>query len=257
MGEQVTDAEFEKAIADEAARAFPDIGVDWETNEGDLFGGAISYEPDRKHFCDGARFARKLMSEPRESLPSQLPNDDEVREKANERADYHGWTNGDKQWPDYDCSVHRTAFLDGFRECYEWLTAHLGVTLTAESESAKSAAEDALRAGFDHPCRETCSGWKQGRERGEFDAKERIAELEAELRAEKMLKDAALLDRVRDRNTAKKRIDELEAELTKRRAAFEGLCRENRDLETEVTQLMDENARLKADIAHIYNAQNG
>lgn len=26
-----------------------------------------------------------------------------------------------------------------------------------------------MEAGFDHPCRETCSGWVQGRERGIFD----------------------------------------------------------------------------------------
>lgn len=26
-----------------------------------------------------------------------------------------------------------------------------------------------LKAGFDHPCRETCSGWRQGFERGALD----------------------------------------------------------------------------------------
>lgn len=26
-----------------------------------------------------------------------------------------------------------------------------------------------FKAGFDHPCRQTCSGWKQGFERGEHD----------------------------------------------------------------------------------------
>jgi len=31
--------------------------------------------------------------------------------------------------------------------------------------------------GFDHPCRETCSGWKQGKERGEFNSKKEIEEL--------------------------------------------------------------------------------
>jgi hypothetical protein len=35
-----------------------------------------------------------------------------------------------------------------------------------------------LEAGFDHPCRETCSGWKQGRERGEYDSKVKLANLE-------------------------------------------------------------------------------
>jgi len=31
-----------------------------------------------------------------------------------------------------------------------------------------------MAAGFDHPCRETCSGWAQGRERGLFEAKQDI-----------------------------------------------------------------------------------
>ncbi len=35
--------------------------------------------------------------------------------------------------------------------------------------------DSALTAGFDHPCRQTCSGWTQGRERGRLDAT-RIAE---------------------------------------------------------------------------------
>lgn len=29
-----------------------------------------------------------------------------------------------------------------------------------------------MAAGLDHPCRETCSGWEQGRLRGEFDMKQ-------------------------------------------------------------------------------------
>lgn len=29
---------------------------------------------------------------------------------------------------------------------------------------------DLVKSGFDHPCRFTCSGWEQGRERGEFKA---------------------------------------------------------------------------------------
>jgi hypothetical protein len=35
-----------------------------------------------------------------------------------------------------------------------------------------------LKAGFDHPCRETCSGWAQGKQRGEYDSKVKIANLE-------------------------------------------------------------------------------
>lgn len=32
-----------------------------------------------------------------------------------------------------------------------------------------SADEKIMSAGFDHPCRQTCSGWKQGRMRGHHD----------------------------------------------------------------------------------------
>lgn len=31
--------------------------------------------------------------------------------------------------------------------------------------------------GFDHPCRETCSGWRQGYERGLFEARREISQL--------------------------------------------------------------------------------
>lgn len=34
-----------------------------------------------------------------------------------------------------------------------------------------------LDAGFDHPCRQTCSGWTQGRSRGVFNENRRLAEL--------------------------------------------------------------------------------
>lgn len=30
-----------------------------------------------------------------------------------------------------------------------------------------------LKKGFDHPCKQTCSGWEQGRQRGIFEEKER------------------------------------------------------------------------------------
>lgn len=36
--------------------------------------------------------------------------------------------------------------------------------------TTQSDREKAMKQGFDHPCRETCSGWRQGRERGRFDA---------------------------------------------------------------------------------------
>ena len=31
--------------------------------------------------------------------------------------------------------------------------------------------DEFLKAGFDHPCRQTCSGWQQGFERGVSDTK--------------------------------------------------------------------------------------
>jgi hypothetical protein len=41
----------------------------------------------------------------------------------------------------------------------------------------QSIEEKIMEKGFDHPCRETCSGWKQGLERGVFDSKEDIERL--------------------------------------------------------------------------------
>ena len=31
-----------------------------------------------------------------------------------------------------------------------------------------------MEAGFDHPCRQTCSGWKQGFERGQMEANKKL-----------------------------------------------------------------------------------
>lgn len=39
-----------------------------------------------------------------------------------------------------------------------------------------------MEAGFDHPCRQTCSGWQQGKERGEFDSKKEIERLKLEVK---------------------------------------------------------------------------
>jgi hypothetical protein len=30
-------------------------------------------------------------------------------------------------------------------------------------------SDEFLKAGFDHPCKQTCSGWRQGRERGQHE----------------------------------------------------------------------------------------
>jgi hypothetical protein len=37
-----------------------------------------------------------------------------------------------------------------------------------------------MSQGFDHPCRETCSGWKQGYERGQFDLRVELAAVKKE-----------------------------------------------------------------------------
>ncbi len=39
-----------------------------------------------------------------------------------------------------------------------------------------------MEAGFDHPCKQTCSGWQQGFERGAFDLEACQKRLEAAVR---------------------------------------------------------------------------
>jgi len=39
-----------------------------------------------------------------------------------------------------------------------------------------------LKAGFDHPCKQTCSGWEQGRERGMLESEEKIDLLKKQLK---------------------------------------------------------------------------
>lgn len=41
--------------------------------------------------------------------------------------------------------------------------------------------EQLMAAGFDHPCKKTCSGWEQGRLRGEFDTIKEVRSLRTEL----------------------------------------------------------------------------
>lgn len=36
-----------------------------------------------------------------------------------------------------------------------------------------------LKRGFDHPCRETCSGWKQGYDRAVYDHKKKLEKIAA------------------------------------------------------------------------------
>lgn len=55
-----------------------------------------------------------------------------------------------------------------------------------------------LEAGFDHPCRETCSGWKQGKHRGAFEAAIAIERLIKALELEIESRNK-LLDNIYDR----------------------------------------------------------
>jgi hypothetical protein len=41
-------------------------------------------------------------------------------------------------------------------------------------EGIKEPDRKMLSGGFDHPCRQTCSGWEQGRMRGVFDLQEKF-----------------------------------------------------------------------------------
>jgi hypothetical protein len=63
---------------------------------------------------------------------------------------------------------------------------------------------------FDHPCRETCSGWRQGRERGRAEANACINQLTYEL------------DKSRDSHM--RRIAELERKLDLAVGALKTIC---------------------------------
>jgi hypothetical protein len=78
---------------------------------------------------------------------------------------------------------------------------------------------------LDHPCKQTCSGWQQGRERGREEAckdidqlKAKVERLEAELRAD--------LEYLRE---AKKHIEMLHADLAKAVAALEKISGQRMD----------------------------
>lgn len=51
-----------------------------------------------------------------------------------------------------------------------------------QRRKANCANDRILEKGFDHPCRQTCSGWKQGFERGQFDERRRAEKLVEALR---------------------------------------------------------------------------
>ena len=59
-----------------------------------------------------------------------------------------------------------------------------------EGEDPKPEFDSIMRAGFDHPCRQTCSGWRQGRERGQWETRYVFTAL-ANLVSLKALKDKA------------------------------------------------------------------
>lgn len=44
-----------------------------------------------------------------------------------------------------------------------------------------TSSDELLKRGFDHPCRQTCSGWQQGFDRGAAEKDKEIAALKAQL----------------------------------------------------------------------------
>lgn len=58
------------------------------------------------------------------------------------------------------------------RELYNKLSSEM-VALKGDRDPKH---EPIYEAGFDHPCKQTCSGWKQGFERGQFDLKEIVGQ---------------------------------------------------------------------------------
>ena len=54
----------------------------------------------------------------------------------------------------------------------------LSIELSALKSVRNTTDDKILAGGFDHPCRQTCSGWQQGFDRGQFDLKDKIEEHE-------------------------------------------------------------------------------
>jgi hypothetical protein len=44
-------------------------------------------------------------------------------------------------------------------------------------EPASAVDRELMAKGFDHPCRGTCSGWEQGRQRGQYESDENLKHL--------------------------------------------------------------------------------
>jgi len=44
-------------------------------------------------------------------------------------------------------------------------------------EPARAVDQKLMAKGFDHPCRGTCSGWEQGRQRGQYESDENLKHL--------------------------------------------------------------------------------
>lgn len=57
---------------------------------------------------------------------------------------------------------------------------------------ADTATDPLLAVGFDHPCKGSCSGWAQGRERGLFERNDEVTKLKS--RYQDCQKDLAELD---------------------------------------------------------------
>ena len=55
------------------------------------------------------------------------------------------------------------------------------------SDTNKNITDKIMEAGFDHPCRQTCSGWKQGYERGQYETEKLKASKELNFREQTLI----------------------------------------------------------------------
>lgn len=72
----------------------------------------------------------------------------------------------------------RQIFFDGLAEGKAIIINEINQSL-ADAHLISADKHDAImEAGFDHPCRETCSGWEQGRDRGMLEERARQQTIE-------------------------------------------------------------------------------
>lgn len=114
--------------------------------------------------------------------------------------------------------------------------------------------EKILEAGFDHPCRQTCSGWEQGRARGKYDTQPIIRALAEEIDQLKLSRKDHEDDwkRIQD---AEREVDALKTKLEKAqdgeqfyRREWENCCERYDYARSEVAELDAEKKRLCSEV---------